>query len=166
MLAEKITKAGISLTVEGGKLVAEGELTDEQRQFIRANKKIIMAELKAANDPAPMTPDQEAAIRVWLGHIKETNLVTIGEILERCDRDIEARAYFLERSNEVPLHEQGIHSVHCGDCIYFERANHPNLGHCSKGELGAAAGLWDTDRRGCSQWIPLHQNPGDPTHGY
>jgi len=45
-------------------------------------------------------------------------------------------------------------SVHCGDCIRFERSDHPHLGHCAKGKPEAIAGLWDTDRRYCERFLP------------
>lgn len=52
-------------------------------------------------------------------------------------------------------------SVHCGDCIHFERIQsphgHPHLGHCAKGEPEAIAGLWDTDRRYCERFLPRPQ---------
>jgi hypothetical protein len=48
-------------------------------------------------------------------------------------------------------------SVHCGDCIHFERIDHPHLGHCAKGEPEAIAGLWDTDRRYCERFLPRPQ---------
>ena len=45
-------------------------------------------------------------------------------------------------------------SVRCGDCIQFERYDHPNLGHCAKGEPENLAGLWDSDLRTCRYWTP------------
>ncbi len=48
-------------------------------------------------------------------------------------------------------------SVHCSDCIHFERIDHPRLGHCAKGEPEASTGLRDTDRRYCERFIPIHQ---------
>lgn len=48
-------------------------------------------------------------------------------------------------------------SIHCGDCIHFERIDHPHLGHCAKGEPEAIAGLWDTDRRHCERLLPRPQ---------
>jgi len=45
-------------------------------------------------------------------------------------------------------------SVHCGNCIHFERTNHPHLGHCAKGEPEAIAGLWDSDQRYCEHYLP------------
>jgi hypothetical protein len=56
-------------------------------------------------------------------------------------------------------------SVQCGDCIHFERVDHPHLGHCAKGEPEAPAGLWDTDRRSCARWLPLEQDHGDEANG-
>ena len=55
--------------------------------------------------------------------------------------------------------------VTCGTCRYFRRVDHPNLGHCAKGEPEAIAGLWDTDRRWCSRWYSLEQNQGDRAYG-
>ncbi|HIE55557.1 MAG TPA: hypothetical protein EYP90_10305, partial [Chromatiaceae bacterium] len=48
-------------------------------------------------------------------------------------------------------------SVRCGDCIHFKRIDHPNLGHCVKGEPEAIAGLWDTDWRYCERFLPRPQ---------
>ena len=52
-------------------------------------------------------------------------------------------------------------SVRCGDCIHFERIQsphgHPHPGHCAKGESEAIAGLWDTDRRYCTRFLPRPQ---------
>jgi len=52
-------------------------------------------------------------------------------------------------------------SVQCGDCAHFERIGHPHLGHCAKGEPGAVAGLWGTDRRYCESFMPLIDQQGD-----
>lgn len=45
-------------------------------------------------------------------------------------------------------------SIRCGDCIHFERIDHPHLGHCAKGKPEAIAGIWDTDRRYCDRYLP------------
>ena len=45
--------------------------------------------------------------------------------------------------------------VKCGDCIHFDRIDHPHLGHCAKGEPEVAAGLWDTERRYCERYMPV-----------
>ncbi|MEW7984121.1 MAG: hypothetical protein AB2812_15485 [Candidatus Sedimenticola endophacoides] len=49
------------------------------------------------------------------------------------------------------------HPMTCGDCIHFERIDHPHLGHCAKGEPEAIAGLWDTDQRYCERFLPRPQ---------
>ncbi|MCG7983782.1 hypothetical protein [Candidatus Thiodiazotropha endoloripes] len=46
-------------------------------------------------------------------------------------------------------------SVQCGNCISFERSNHLHIGHCTKGEPAAIAGLWDTDQRYCEKYLPV-----------
>ena len=46
-------------------------------------------------------------------------------------------------------------SVRCGDCQHFERTDRPHLGQCRKGEPAALAGLWDSDQRDCSLFIPM-----------
>jgi hypothetical protein len=45
--------------------------------------------------------------------------------------------------------------VQCADCVHFERIGHPALGHCSRGQPEAPAGLWATDPRHCVQFLPL-----------
>lgn len=56
-------------------------------------------------------------------------------------------------------------AVTCGTCQHFTRIDHPHLGHCTKGEPEAIAGLWDTDRRCCARWLPSKQRPGVQAHG-
>jgi hypothetical protein len=101
---------------------------------------------------APMTAEEEKAIRAWLAHIEETDLEIIAEVMGKCQRDGEARAYFLWRAEEVPKPDPWMRAVNCGDCIHFQRIEHPHLGHCAKGEPEAIAGLWDTGRRYCGQY--------------
>lgn len=47
--------------------------------------------------------------------------------------------------------------VHCGDCLHFQRIEHPHLGHCQQGEPEAAAGLWDSTHRRCL-WFRVRMN--------
>lgn len=105
---------------------------------------------------APMTAEEETAIRAWLEHIEETDPEIIAEVMDKCQRESEARAYFLRRSEEVPKPDPW-RVTHCGDCIHFERIDHPHLGHCAKGEPEAIAGLWDTDRRYCEQYQAIQK---------
>ena len=49
--------------------------------------------------PIPvLSRDGEAAILAWLAAIGETDLVTIGEVIDSCRSDAEARAYFIGRA--------------------------------------------------------------------
>jgi len=50
------------------------------------------------NTKTPLTAEEEKAIRAWLELIGETDPATIAEVIERCQRDADARAYFLERA--------------------------------------------------------------------
>ena len=45
-------------------------------------------------------------------------------------------------------------TVRCGNCVHFERIDHPHLGHCLRGEPEAPAGLWDSDGRHCGRYLP------------
>jgi hypothetical protein len=47
---------------------------------------------------APMTAEEEAAIRAWLKLIEETDPATITEVFGRCQRDADARDYFAGRA--------------------------------------------------------------------
>lgn len=43
---------------------------------------------------APMTAEEETAIRAWLARIKETDPATIAEVIGQCGRDADVRHYF------------------------------------------------------------------------
>jgi len=44
--------------------------------------------------------------------------------------------------------------VYCSNCKHFKRTDSPHLGHCTKGEPEAIAGLWDTEQRHCKWYLP------------
>jgi hypothetical protein len=54
----------------------------------------------AAEPSGPMTLEQETAILAWLTSIGENDIVTLGEVIDACRRDADARAYFLGRVSE------------------------------------------------------------------
>jgi hypothetical protein len=56
--------------------------------------------LSESDPAAPMTPDEEKTIRRWLVRIGETDSATIAEVIGQCQRDADARAYFLKRAEE------------------------------------------------------------------
>lgn len=94
-----------------------------------------VATVAVASHPAPaLSENDEAAIRAWLAYIAETNADTISEVLAQCRTDMEARAYFLRRAEEVPSPVAGDQWVRCVECHRFRRIDHPNLGHCASGE--------------------------------
>ena len=47
---------------------------------------------------APMTAEEETAIRAWLALIEETDPATIAEVIGQCQRDADARDYFTGRA--------------------------------------------------------------------
>lgn len=47
---------------------------------------------------APMSAEEEKAIRAWLALIHETDLTAIAEVIENCQRDADARKYFTGRA--------------------------------------------------------------------
>lgn len=52
---------------------------------------------------APVTADEERAIRAWLALIGETAPATIAEVVSQCQRDADARDYFTGRAGaELP----------------------------------------------------------------
>jgi len=118
---------------------------------------VTVATVAVTKQPEPrpeLTPDEASNIRAWLAHIEETDPAIIAEVVDNCRNDQDARRYFLKRSGEVPKPTRVNRSVHCSDCIHFERIDHLHLGCCAKGELEAIIGLWDTDRRYCERFIP------------
>ncbi|MEX0963783.1 MAG: hypothetical protein WDZ52_07060 [Pseudohongiellaceae bacterium] len=105
-------------------------------------------------EPLPkLSPGQETAIRAWLAHIEETDSAVIADLLAKCAANPEARAYCLEQAKQVPPAPEPDYTATCAACRYFQRTNHPHLGHCTKGEPEAIAGLWDSDRRYCEQFL-------------
>lgn len=107
---------------------------------------------KERNSDATLTCDEEKTIQAWLAYIDETDLQEIAEVIAQCYADADARAYFLRRAEEAPPMPAPDYKGTCGACRYFQRIEHPNLGHCTQGEPEAHAGLWDTDRRYCKQY--------------
>ncbi len=96
--------AGVRLSLSNtGTIKAAGNVAVVNRWLpaIRERKAEIIDVLKgnsAAHLPAPITADDEAAIRGWLARIGETDPVTIAEVIDGCRRDADARDYFLGRA--------------------------------------------------------------------
>lgn len=47
---------------------------------------------------APLTAEEETAIRAWLALIEETDPATIAEVIGQCQRDADARGYYTGRA--------------------------------------------------------------------
>lgn len=45
-----------------------------------------------------LSSEEEAAIRAWLALIEETDMATIAEVIDQCQRDADARDYFTARA--------------------------------------------------------------------
>jgi hypothetical protein len=52
---------------------------------------------------APLTAEEETAIRAWLALIEEIDPATIAEVIGQCHRDADARDYFTERAAAANL---------------------------------------------------------------
>ena len=95
-LIQKMRMSGIALQPEGKNLRVRSKLplTDKQHNYIVRNKAEIIRYLEH------MTPSEEKAIRSWCTFIGEQNQELIDEVLARCNKIIDARRYFLKRSEE------------------------------------------------------------------
>ena len=125
--------------------------------------------------PDAVLPEiEEAAIRAWLDHIDETDPAIITELLNKCNADKGARAYFPRRAKEVPkplsIDDDRRHCTECanltasGLCLAARRgevmagrAYHP-VDHIPRRCEGYAPGPNDADRRpGRERWPNLLQ---------
>ncbi len=127
-----------------------------------------------------MTAVQETAIRVWLAHIEESDADIIADVLNQCRADVEARAYFLRRADEVPRpipdDDDRRHCIQCANlapsglclaarrgeiiasCIYRPMDRLPR--RCE----GYAPGPDDSDRRpGRERWPGLGAKAAETT---
>lgn len=85
--------------------------------------------------------EEESAVRAWLAHIKETDPATVTEVITKCQRDPQARAYCLEQAQRVPpmitkaeANPQQLLQAHKGR---NEEMNFPNdFGKKTEGEHG------------------------------
>lgn len=123
---------------------------------------------------AVLLENEEAAIRVWLDHIDETDPAVIAEVLNKCRTDNEAQTYFLNRAEEgltLPTFDDD--RRYCAECtnltprglclaarrgeIKASRTYYP-LDHIPKRCEGYVPDPNDSDRRlGRERWPILHQ---------
>jgi len=93
-------------------------------------------------EPLPeLSPDEKSNIRAWLAHIEEIDPAIIAEVVDRCQRDGEARAYFLEQAKQVPPPPEPDYRATCVACKHFRRISPPNPWHCAKRRAGSPCGV-------------------------
>jgi len=143
-------------------------LTDIQRQWIKSNRSLLLAELTGANEPDRW----QHFIDLCAG--QGVNTAEVERMFHQQDK-----ADVLEAvpDSELPLHAKTIADAikrkrkpvvivldtrkryvingpvthRCGDCQHFRRIEHPHLGTCDAGEPEGIAGNWDTDNRNYCQ---------------
>lgn len=110
---------GVELTLSPAgtiKAIGDGAAVNRWLAVIRQHKAEIIDVLKAGaadlapeevnpirQATAPLSIEQERAIRSWLALIGETDISTIVELMERCQRDADTRVYFIGRARaELP----------------------------------------------------------------
>jgi hypothetical protein len=58
-----------------------------------------VATVAVAEHPIPaLSSNEEAMIRTWLAHIRETDLAQINQLLEKCRTNLKTRQYVLEQA--------------------------------------------------------------------
>lgn len=184
-IVEVVTRYGAEITVEAGELVLyDGDdVPASVKQSIKARKSELIQRL-AANDQPLATKLQEHGLAVGLevdGQVvawifaDETAAAsrpdlapaitaTEAEALADCDGDSiramiglkQALGGWIEPDGDDPAGGP----VRCADCQHFRRKDHPHLGRCSIGVKSyGAAGLWDNDRRHCTQFREQSAGP-------
>lgn len=122
--------------------------------------------------------DEEHAVRAWLTYIDERDELVIAEVLERCRTDVDARAYFLCRAEEIPRAcepdddrrtcAQCTNLTARGICLAARRGeisaarDYEPIRHLPRRCEGYAPRLDDPDHRsGRDRWPMLHKWIGD-----
>ena len=117
---------------------------------------------------APMTTEEEAAIRAWLALIKETDPATITEVMGRCQRDVDARDYFTRRGADS-LQKIGISAAFYDDRRTCNQCSNLIARRCQaakRGEIVASRNyepIRELPRR-CEGYAPGAADP-DRRHG-
>jgi hypothetical protein len=109
---------------------------------------------------APLTVEEETAIRAWQAHIEETDPGEIQSVLDECRADSGALAYYLSRAEEVPRPSDfDDDRRRCDQCTNLTRN-----GRCLAARRGEIEAAWDflpvshLPRR-CTDYAP---GPDDP----
>lgn len=62
----------------------------------------LQAQAVNSSPAAPLTSEEETAIRAWLAHIEETDPAIIADVLDKCRADFNERKILLRWAEEVP----------------------------------------------------------------
>jgi len=67
---------------------------------------------------APLTANEEAALRAWLSLIQETDTATVAAVIDQCRRDADARVYFIRQAHAaLPKPPRAANDLRrCTDC--------------------------------------------------
>ncbi len=102
-------------------------------------------------------------IRLWLSRIGETDADAVDTVVEQCRSEVDVRAYFLRRANEILV--DGVDDRrYCAEC-----ANRTPVGFClaaRRGEIDAAQSYRPPDHlpRRCEGYLP-NRNDADQRSG-
>src|SRR3569623_250181 len=76
--------------------------------------------------PPPMTMGEKSAIKAWLYHIGEHDPLMIGEVLGQCFSNPEARAYYLNRADQISGYTHDVGRTVGGVIVAVETYGNPD----------------------------------------
>ena len=110
---------------------------------------------------APMTAEEETAIRAWLALIEETDPVTIAEVIGQCQRDADSRDYFTGRAAaELPKPDPDDRRT-CSQCANL-RQRACTIAKPERGALVVANPVYRPDPARllrCAGYAPMASDP-------
>jgi hypothetical protein len=118
---------------------------------------------------APLTASEETAIRAWLALIEETDPATIAEVIGQCQRDANARGYFMGRAAADNLQKSRSDAAFDDDRRTCDQCANLTARRCQaakRGEIVASRNyepIRDLPRR-CEGYAPGADDP-DRRHG-
>ena len=119
--------------------------------------------------PAPLTAEDETAIRAWLALIEETDPATIAEVIGQCQRDADSRDYFTGRAAADNLQKNPCNAAFDDDRRACSQCANLIARRCQaakRGEIVASRNyepIRDLPRR-CEGYAPGAEDP-DRRHG-
>ena len=92
-MAAQVTAVAAERNTTAVMAVPQRDNSDNSQASIGSNGSALAEE--------PMPASEEALIRAWLAHIKESDPAMIACVLDQCRRDSEARTYFMRHAVEM-----------------------------------------------------------------